>query len=89
MDLLKLTNSYLNLNLTINKILFRARYEPKKEAELKRQVADLDYVRETLNILAAENRVLERRLLEIHEENLRLKKQIQEINDQSKEMQDL
>jgi len=72
MDLLKLNLAYLNLNLTANKILFRAKYEPKKKEELNRQVNDLDQVRETLTILEAENRVLERKLLELHEENLRL-----------------
>lgn len=75
MDLLKLNLAYLNLNLTINKILFRSKYEPKKKEELAKQVNDLDQVRETLTILESENRVLERKLLEIHEDNLRLKRE--------------
>lgn len=72
MDLIKLNLAYLNLSLTANKILFRAKYEPKKKAELDKQVADLDQVREVLTILEARNRVLERKLLDLHEENLRL-----------------
>ena len=72
MDLVKLNLAYLNLSLTANKILFWSKYEPKKKAELDKQVADLDQVREVLTILEASNRVLERKLLELHEENLRL-----------------
>lgn len=79
MDLLKLNLAYLNLNLTANKILFRAKYEPKKKTELERQVKDLDQVREVLVNLENENRVLERKLLEIHEENLRLKRDNEDL----------
>ena len=85
MDLVKLNMAYLNLSLTANKILFRAKYEPKKRAELNKQVDDLDYVRMVLNNMEAENRVLERKLLEIHEENLRLA----QMNNELKKIIDL
>ena len=85
MDLVKLNMAYLNLSLTANKILFRAKYEPKKRSELNKQVDDLDYVRMVLNNMEAENRVLERKLLEIHEENLRLA----QMNNELKKIIDL
>ena len=77
--------AYLNLSLTANKILFRAKYEPKKRSELNKQVDDLDYVRMVLNNMEAENRVLERKLLEIHEENLILA----QMNNELKKIIDL
>ena len=85
MDLVKLNMAYLNLSLTANKILFRAKYEPKKRSELNKQVDDLDYVRMVLSNMEAENRVLERKLLEIHEENLRLS----QMNNELKKIIDL
>ena len=85
MDLVKLNMAYLNLSLTANKILFRAKYEPKKRSELNKQVDDLDYVRMVLNNMEAENRVLERKLLEIHEENLILA----QMNNELKKIIDL
>ena len=85
MDLVKLNMAYLNLSLTANKILFRAKYEPKKRSELNKQVDDLDYVRMVLSNMEAENRVLERKLLEIHEENLRLA----QMNNELKKIIDL
>ena len=85
MDLVKLNYAYLNLSLIANKILFRAKYEPKKEKELNSQVNDLEQVREVLKDLEHENKALSTKLFELHEENLRLTR----MNEDLKQIIDL
>lgn len=72
MENYKIALAYLNLSLITNKILFRKKYEPKKAEELDKQVKDLDFVHSVLLELDNENKALQRKLYEIHEENLRL-----------------
>ena len=71
--------AHLNLGLLANKILFRAKYEPKKKEELERQVKDLDQVKSVLLHLEMEKNALQRKLWELHEENLRVKKENEDL----------
>ena len=74
MNLTKYTISLTNLDLTANKMLFRlAKSESKLQKDgLKQIICDLDYVKETLKELKAENDELSRRLWLLHTENLEL-----------------
>ena len=74
MNLTKYTISLTNLDLTANKMLFRlAKSESKLQKDgLKQIIVDLDYVKETLKELKAENDELSRRLWLLHQENLEL-----------------
>jgi len=72
MENYKTSLASLNLSLLANKILFRKKFEPKKAEELDKQVKDLDFVHSVLLELENENKALQRKLFEIHEENLRL-----------------
>lgn len=58
MNNLKLTTARINLNLTINKLLFRLNLEQmseQKKENLTRMCSDLEQVRKTLDELASEN----------------------------------
>lgn len=79
MENYKIALAYLNLSLITNKILFRKKYEPKKAEELDRQVKDLDHVHAVLLELDNENKALQRKLYEIHEESLRLKRENEDL----------
>lgn len=58
MDNLKIIQSRININLTINKLLFRLNLEQmndQKKENLTRMCSDLEQVRRTLDELASEN----------------------------------
>lgn len=58
MDNLKIIQSRINLNLTINKLLFRLNLEQmseQKKENITRMCLDLEQVRKTLDELAKEN----------------------------------
>jgi predicted RNase H-like nuclease (RuvC/YqgF family) len=76
---LQTTLAHINLSLLANKILFRQKYEPKKKEELDRQVKDLDQVKSVLLELETQNKALQRKMWELHEENLKLKQLNEEL----------
>jgi hypothetical protein len=80
--------SQINLNITINRLLFRLRKERLKDeakANIEIEIKDLDYVKATINEL--EYRLEQEYKLNtaLHLDNIRLKKQIDE--SQKKEIE--
>ena len=72
MNQLKYVTACINIDLTINKLLFRYKKtdnEEQKEGILQ-QVKDLDYVKSALNDLKTENEELMRLITDIHIKNL-------------------
>lgn len=73
--------AYINLNSTINKLLFRLQREPQKKVGIDQQIEDLDFVREVIRFLDADNKALHKRNTELE---LRLLKAIEENNELKK-----
>ena len=75
---LKQTLASVNLSLTINKMIFRKKLEPKKAEGIEVIIQDLLLVDEVFKQLKHENKILTTKL---HQMNLELMKANQRIND--------
>ena len=78
----RITLAQINLNITINRLLFRLKKEGLKDeakANVEQEIKDLDEVKNTLTYL---ERQIEKQFeinLRVHAENLALKTRIQEL----------
>jgi hypothetical protein len=75
---LKQTLASVNLSLTINKMLFRKKMEPKKAEGINVIIEDLLFIDEVFKELKDENKIL---IKKIYQLNLELMKANQRIND--------
>jgi hypothetical protein len=64
MEELTINLAYINLNLTINKMIFRKRLEPKRSEGIDQQIDDLTQVLNVLKELDTQNKALQRRLIQ-------------------------
>ena len=64
MEELTISLAYINLNLTINKMIFRKRLEPKRSEGIDQQIDDLTQVLNVLKELDTQNKALQRRLIQ-------------------------
>jgi len=77
---IKQTLASVNLSLTINKMVFRKKLEPRKAEGIEVIIQDLLLVDEVYKDLRNENRIL---ITKLHQMNLELMKANQRINDLS------
>jgi hypothetical protein len=76
--LIKQTLASVNLSLTINKMIFRKKLEPRKAEGIEVMIQDLLLVDEVFKDLKRENKIL---ITKLHQMNLDLMKANQRIND--------
>jgi hypothetical protein len=77
---IKQTLASVNLSLTINKMIFRKKLEPRKAEGIEVIIQDLLLVDEVYKDLKNENKIL---ITKLHQMNLELMKANQRINDLS------
>jgi len=75
---ISVTMALINLNLCINKLLFRKKLEPKKSAGIDQQILDLEQVMKVLIYLEEENKELFKKF---YATNLDLIKAYEKIDD--------
>lgn len=76
-----ITLAYINLNSVVNKLLFRLKKEPHKEDGIRRQIEDLDHVRNTLRFLEADNLALNKRNTELELRCLKAEEKLKIITE--------
>lgn len=78
----RIINSRLNLNISINRLLFRSKKATGEQREnIEREAFDLEYVLETLKQLEQEIEKQFKINLRLHTENLRLKKEMLSLSE--------
>ncbi len=81
--------SQINLNITINRLLFRLKKERLKDeakANIEIEIKDLDQVKETINCLEAALESEFKLNTALHLENIRLKTRINELQEKELEL---
>lgn len=76
---LKIITAKVNLTLTINKMLFRKRLEPKKAEGIEVIINDLLHVEEVLKGLEHENKILTTKLFQLNLELMKANKRIEDL----------
>lgn len=76
---LAVTLGFINLQLCINKLHFRKKWESEKAEGIDKQIEDLEQVLDVLNYLVDENKALTRKIHQIHLELLQSHKRNEDL----------